>query len=102
VNPPSNHQARTKPWLRVEPAAGRAAFFSSGWENIHGIAEVERGERWAMTAVFTLGNPEPSTSPDSATFSHCTHPSDAMAYSFCRAGWSTLFGYSMEPGEGRT
>ena len=55
-----------------------------------------------MTAVFTLGNPEPSTSPDSATFSHCTHPSDAMAYSFCRAGWSTLFGYSMEPGEGRT
>ena len=83
------------------PAAGRAAFFSSGWEAIHGIAEVERGERWAMTAVFTLGAPDPAAaSPGSEAFRHCTHPSDPMSYSFCRAGWSTLFGYSLGPSAG--
>ncbi len=93
--------ARQRPWLSVVPAAGRAAFFSSGWEAIHGIAEVERGERWAMTAVFTLGAPDPAaSSPGSEAFRHCTHPSNPMSYSFCRAGWSTLFGYTLDPSAG--
>lgn len=87
---------RQRPWLSVVPAAGRAAFFSSGWEAIHGIAEVERGERWAMTAVFTLGAPDPAASPDSVAFRHCTHPANPMSYSFCRASWSTLFGYTLD------
>ena len=98
-NPNPNPNPNPKP--NQVPAAGRAAFFSSGWEAIHGIAEVERGERWAMTAVFTLGAPDPAAaSPGSEAFRHCTHPSDPMSYSFCRAGWSTLFGYSLGPSAG--
>ena len=92
-----SRRARQRPWLGVELAAGRAAFFSSGWEAMHGIAEVERGERWAMTAVFTLVAPDSAASSDGVAFRHCTHPANPMSYSFCRAGWSTLFGYTLDP-----
>ena len=87
--------SRRRPWLRVEPVVGRAAFFSSGWENMHGVAEVRSGERWAMTAVFSLGKAEPSSTPEAAAFGLCAHPSGRWDYSHCRARWSTMFGYSM-------
>jgi hypothetical protein len=45
---------RSTPWLEVDPAVGRAAFFSSGWENIHGIKRVHKGRRWAMTSMFMV------------------------------------------------
>ena len=44
----------TRPWLEVEPMVGRAAVFSSGWENIHAIQRVTRGHRWAFTAAFMV------------------------------------------------
>ena len=44
----------TKPWLEVPPRVGRAAVFSSGWENIHGIKTVRGGKRWAFTAAFMV------------------------------------------------
>ena len=100
-NPNPNPNPDPNPHPNPNPNQGRAAFFSSGWEAIHGIAEVERGERWAMTAVFTLGAPDPAAaSPGGAAFRHCTHPSDPMSYSFCRAGWSTLFGYTLDSSAG--
>lgn len=34
---------RTWAWLVVEPRVGRAAVFSSGWENVHGIKPLTRG-----------------------------------------------------------
>ncbi len=45
---------RSWPWLLVEPAVGRAVFYSSGWENVHRVKRVERGERWTLVAVFAV------------------------------------------------
>ena len=42
--------------MLVEPAAGRAAFFSSGWENIHGIKPLTAGARWAFSVPFMVSD----------------------------------------------
>ena len=45
------------------------AFFSSGWENVHGIEPLTRGERWALSMVFMLDHkttgllPKPTAPP---------------------------------------
>lgn len=45
---------RSWPWLVVEPNVGRTVFFSSGWENVHGVKPVTRGARWALSMVFMV------------------------------------------------
>ena len=47
---------QTIPWMLLEPAAGRAAFFSSGWENIHGIKPLTAGARWAFSVPFMVND----------------------------------------------
>ena len=57
----------------------------------------------ALDVWHALLSPQPSgdaASPGGAAFRHCTHPSDPMSYSFCRAGWSTLFGYTLDSSAG--
>lgn len=51
---------RTWAWMVVEPAVGRAAFFSSGWENVHGIKPLTRGQRWALSVPFYVYDPPPT------------------------------------------
>jgi hypothetical protein len=47
---------RSWAWLVVEPTVGRAAFFSSGWENIHGIKPLESGSRWALSVPLMVND----------------------------------------------
>lgn len=89
-----NRSWRSLPWLLVEPAAGRAAVFSSGWENVHGIKPVERGERWAFVAVFALiaaAAPPPKAPPAppraDAFFSACVRTA-SRNYTACRQDWA--------------
>ena len=79
----------TRPWLEVEPAVGRAAFFSSGWENVHGIRPVSRGHRWALTAAFMV-HEEMGARPNPARDfrEQCVHPTGKHAYASCRQHWA--------------
>lgn len=43
---------------RLEPSAGSANIFSSGWENMHEVEPLESGTRFAMPAFFTTCPPE--------------------------------------------
>mmetsp|Transcript_48102 Transcript_48102/g.159433 ORF Transcript_48102/g.159433 Transcript_48102/m.159433 type:complete len:345 (+) Transcript_48102:74-1108(+) len=80
----------TRPWLEVEPAVGRAAFFSSGWENTHGIRRLERGRRWALTAMFMAQDPgvEP-LQPGAGFAAACVRPRSRASYATCRQQWAT-------------
>lgn len=85
---------RSWAWLVVEPRVGRAAIFSSGWENIHGIKPVERGERWALSVPLMV-NDELATLPPQAEDERgrrfrdaCVRPADKQAYQQCRASWA--------------
>ena len=80
---------QTRPWLEVESRIGRAAFFSSGWENIHGIKSVSRGRRWAFTAAFMVheqAGAQPNCGHD--FFEHCVRPSSKLSYDTCRQQWA--------------
>ena len=66
----------TAPALLVSPSVGRAAFFSSGWENVHGIKPVTRGQRWALTTMFMVQD-EPAPRMPSRTRTPLSTPADA-------------------------
>jgi hypothetical protein len=79
------------PWLLIEPSVGRAAFFSSGWENIHGVKPLSRGSRWALTVVFMVHDEMPAPKWRGETFLRaCVQAQSTMAYSHCRHGWAAL------------
>jgi predicted 2-oxoglutarate/Fe(II)-dependent dioxygenase YbiX len=80
----------TRPWLEVAPAVGRAAIFSSGWENVHGIRPVTRGERWAFTAAFMVhGRQTGDTARRGRDFrARCVRPEGKGAYAECRQHWA--------------
>lgn len=84
---------RTIPWLLVEPMVGRAAFFSSGWENVHGVKVVSRGTRWSLTVVFMVHDElAPNSRPGLRFYRSYIQGEWAMAYSYCRHEWATLLG----------
>ena len=97
---------RSIAWMVVEPAAGRAAFFSSGWENIHGIKPLAAGSRWAFSVPFMVNdelehNYLARESEDrravqsgehvsrGTTFRDlCVRPADNHAFRVCRETWA--------------
>jgi hypothetical protein len=86
---------RSWPWLLVEPTVGRAVFFSSGWENIHGIKPVTSGERWAFSVPLTVddelrvsrdgGVPQQQSQQEKARVVReaCGRPADKSAFQRC-------------------
>ncbi len=46
---------------------GRAALFSSGWENVHGIKPLTRGQRWALSVPFYVHGLAPQLEGAGAT-----------------------------------
>lgn len=84
---------RSWPWLLVEPTVGRAVLYSSGWENIHRVKPVTRGERWAFVAVFAVDQdtaPDPPSthpSPAQAFAEACVRPATPAAYAGCGQIW---------------
>ncbi len=96
----ARRRAKT-PWLLVEPSAGRAAFFSSGWENVHGVKPLRRGERWALSVPFMVSDEllgiagarrDDEAGGRAARGAHfralCVRPADKYAYAHCRGGWA--------------
>ena len=97
---------RSWPWLVVEPAVGRAAIFSSGWENVHGIKPLARGARWALSVPLSVddqlarraGMADATTGADAvqprgagagARFrADCVAPNDKYGYQRCRERWA--------------
>ena len=93
-------------WMLVEPAAGRAAFFSSGWENIHGIKPLGRGQRWALSVPFMVSdelvhNDQARQEEDARAMRNgervlrgaafreaCVHPVDNFDSQRCRETWA--------------
>ena len=93
---------RSWPWLVVEPAVGRTAFFSSGWENVHGIKPLTRGQRWALSMVFMVsheqsqradsgGDGEATHAPGQRFYDRCVRPLDKTYYPSCRESWAATF-----------
>ena len=74
-----------QPWLTVEPVAGRAAFFSSGWENAHRVSPVISGRRWALNLFLTAEAPPPP--PATAFVEECIRPKSLKAWEACEARW---------------
>ena len=92
--------------MLVEPAAGRAAFFSSGWENIHGIKPLTAGARWAFSVPFMVSdelerNHRAREEVDRLARSGggrvergtafrdlCVRPTDNKAFQACRETWA--------------
>lgn len=85
----------TRPWLEVEPMVGRAAVFSSGWENIHAIQRVTRGHRWAFTAAFMVQEETAARAEHGRHFyEQCVRPApQGESYASCRQQWAA----AMEP-----
>ena len=87
------------PWLLVEPAVGRAAIFSGGWENIHGIKPIIKGSRWAFSVPVMLQSDDDlaaaqrrvhgAESPGHRFRDMCVRPPDKWAYPHCRTEWAT-------------
>lgn len=76
----------SKPWLAAEPVAGRATFFSSGWENRHRVSPVAAGKRYALNLFLTAEPPPP---PPAARFVHdCIRPRSLKAWEQCEREWS--------------
>ena len=91
----------------VEPRVGRAAFFSSGWENVHGIHPLTRGTRWALSVPLFVHDDLDRTAearrleaasaaargeslPHGQRFlERCVAPADKWAYQQCRAEWAS-------------
>jgi len=46
----------------LAPRLGRASLFSSGWENVHQVDEITKGQRFAMSAFFTARKRSRATS----------------------------------------
>ena len=95
-------------WLLVEPAVGRAAFFTSGWENVHGIQPLTSGRRWALSVPLFVNDElqghaqvrrleaesaqaRGEALPHGRRFrEHCVTPVDKYAYQQCRAQWAGM------------
>lgn len=93
-------------WMLVEPAVGRAAFFSSGWENIHGIKPLTSGARWAYSVPFMVSdelerNHRAREAEDrlarragtrversTAFREQCVLPANSRAFQACREMWA--------------
>jgi len=91
----------TTPWLEVDPRMGRAAFFSSGWENVHGIQRVTHGHRWAFTAAFMVQE-ETATRPQHGLhfYEQCVRPTpNGESYAKCRQHWAAAMRPRTETGE---
>ena len=74
---------------QIDPAVGRAAFFSSGWENVHGIRPLVRGQRWALTTMFMVyGHASEIEASGAAFASHCVRPNSKQSYANCRQQWA--------------
>lgn len=79
-------QANAEPWLAAEPVAGRATFFSSGWENRHRVSPVHSGQRYALNLFLTAEPPPPTPA---ARFVHdCIRPRSLAAWEQCEREWS--------------
>ena len=79
-------QENAQPWLAAEPVAGRAVFFSSGWENRHRVSPVKSGKRYALNLFLTAEPPPP---PPAARFVHdCIRPRSLKAWEQCEREWS--------------
>ena len=79
-----------QPWLAAEPVAGRAAFFSSGWENAHRVSPVTSGKRWALNLFLTAAAPPP---PPAVQFvDECVEPGSLEAWEACERRWSHWLG----------
>ena len=50
--PPGADPSAERALLRLEPRAGTAVVFSSGWENMHFVEPLESGRRFAVPAFF--------------------------------------------------
>ena len=50
--PPGADPSAERSLLRLEPRAGTAVVFSSGWENMHFVEPLESGRRFAVPAFF--------------------------------------------------
>ena len=99
-------------WLLVEPSVGRGAFFSSGWENVHGIHPLTRGRRWALSVPLMVSdelkvNNEARRLEEAQAASKgervrdgtrfrelCVAPADKHAYQRCRAEWASVLSSS--------
>ena len=79
-----------QPWLAAEPVAGRAAFFSSGWENAHRVSPVTSGKRWALNLFLTAAAAPP---PRAVQFvDECVEPGSLEAWESCERRWSHWLG----------
>ena len=79
-------EANAEPWLAAEPVAGRATFFSSGWENRHRVSPVKSGKRYALNLFLTAEPPPPAPA---ARFVHdCIRPRSLAAWEQCEREWS--------------
>jgi len=80
----------TVPWLIIEPAIGRTAFFSSGWENVHGVKPVTAGQRWALSMVFMVHDElQEVPAPSGRRFREsCVVPANKSFYPICRDEWA--------------
>lgn len=79
-------EANSKPWLAAEPVAGRATFFSSGWENRHRVSPVKRGKRYALNLFLTAEPPPPSRAARFVL--DCIRPGSLKAWERCEREWS--------------
>jgi len=95
------------PRMLVEPAIGRAALYTGGWENIHRVKPVTRGERWALATLFEAVEPEEemgraaadtarmeshhSSNRTAAFLESCVRPESPAAWEGCLRHWAHIF-----------
>eukprot|EP01047_Picozoa_sp_COSAG01_P016544 COSAG01_NODE_851_length_13121_cov_49.974044_14_plen_444_part_00 len=90
-----------QPWIRVHPVAGRAAFFSSGWENAHRVTPVKSGLRYALQLFLTAEAPPPP--PSTLFLEQCVFAKSPQDFRTCEAHWAEWHGLGQlvdEAGEG--
>jgi len=64
---------------RVRPLVGRAALFTSGWENIHQVTPIRRGRRWSLPLFASLLPPFNATRLAKA----CVRPAGSRQWEYC-------------------
>lgn len=75
--------------LAIAPRVGRAAFFSSGWENIHRVEPVTKGARWSIP-IFVEVVPSPADARRKRFVQQCIKPKSVAAYDTCLEQWQEL------------
>lgn len=75
-------------WRRtVQPLPGRAALFSSGWENIHRVIPLRHGVRWSLPLFASLRPPLNATRLTKG----CVFPSGSKQWQYCEDRLQQLF-----------